>query len=234
MQDDESRKETLTTKFPIPITSNLMKDAQAVFDPSCIRHKLAWGKEVIWQIFLETHNLGHFKGHTLIEFAPIHAIAPPHLKQTKKVSLSLMWVIEQLRGMSSSQQIILKPGALVFLQDTFHALHISNPRLPIMFGIIGGMAWAEPGYQVHYFVILTQTNTYSPVDYPVKYSIIALPTFYLDSNRPSMILSPLLIGQCQVHDTELWARPLHIGESKFDGTIMREDEVKEKESQVTG
>ena len=154
IQDDEAHKETSTTNLPITITSNLMEDAQIVFDPSHIRRELVWGDEVIWQTFLETHNLGRFKDRTFIEFAPFHAIAPPHLKRTKKVSLSLVWVIERLRGISSSQQIILKPGALVFLQDTFHAFHISNPCLPSMFGIIGGMAWAEPGYQIHYFVIL--------------------------------------------------------------------------------
>jgi hypothetical protein len=143
-------------------------------------------------------------------------------------------VIEWLRGISSSQQTILKPRALVFLQDTFHALHISNPRLPSVFGIIRGMAWAKPSYQIYYFVILAQTNAYLPISYPVKYSIIALPTFYLDPNRPPIILSPLLISQHQFHDTDFWACPLCIGETEFDGTIMREDEVEKKESQVIG
>jgi hypothetical protein len=117
-----------------------MNDARTVFDPSCIRCELIWGDETIWQTFLETLNLGHFKGRTLIDFSPFHAIAPQHLKRTKKVSLSLVWVIERLRGVSLSQPIILKPGAFVFLQDTFHTLCISNLCLPSMFGMIGGMA----------------------------------------------------------------------------------------------
>jgi hypothetical protein len=109
-----------------------------------------------------------------------------------------MQVIERLRRMSSSQPIILKPGALVFLQDTFHALHISNPHLPSMFEIIGGMAWAEPAadYQIHYFTIIVQSNIYPPVKYPIIYSIIAILTFYLDPNWSSVILLLPLIGQC--------------------------------------
>jgi hypothetical protein len=133
-------------------------------------------------MFFETLNLGRFKGRTLIYFSSFHAIAPQHLKQTKKVSLSLVRVIERLRGVSSFQPIILKPGAFVFLQDTFHTLCILNLRLPSMFGMIGGMAWAEPGYQIHYFTVIAQSNVYLPVNDSIIYSIIAIPTFYLDPN----------------------------------------------------
>jgi hypothetical protein len=234
MQDNESHKKISTTNLPITITSDLIDDARAVFDPSRIRRELVWGDETIWQTFLETQSLGRFKGRTLVDFSPFHAIAPQHLKRTKKVSLSLVWVIERLRGMSSSQPIILKPGAFVFLQDTFRALHISNPRLPSMFGMIGGMAWAEPGYQIHYFTVIAQSNVYPPVDYPIIYSIVAIPTFYLDPNRSPAILSSPSIGQRQIRDTNLWARPLRIGETEFDGTIMREEEAREKEGQVDG
>jgi hypothetical protein len=118
------------------------------------------------------------------------------------VSLSLVWVIEQLRGISSSQQTIIKLRALVFLQDTFYALLISNPCLLSMFGIIGGMAWAKPSYQIYYFVILAQTNIYLPISHPVKYLIITLPTFNFDPNQPPIILSPPLTGQHQFCDTD--------------------------------
>jgi hypothetical protein len=234
IQDSRSHKETSTMNFPITITPDLMNDAQAIFNPSCIRRELTWGDENIWQTFLETQNVGHYKGHTLIDFSPFHAITPQHLKQTKKVSLLLVWVTEQLRGILSSQPIILKPGAFVFLQDIFHALHISNPRLPSMFGIIGGMVWVEPGYQIHYFTVIAQSNIYPPIEYPITHSIIAILTFYLDSNRSSVILLLLLIGQRRICDTSLWARPLCVGETEFDGTIMREEEAREKESQVDG
>jgi len=233
-QDDESHREASTTNLPITITPHLIDDARTVFDPSRIRREMIWGDETIWQTFFETRNLGRFKGHTLIDFSPFHAIAPQHLKRTKKVSLSLVWVIERLRGVSLSQPIILKPGAFVFLQDTFHALRISNPRLPSMFGMIGGMAWAEPGYQIHYFTVIAQSNVYPPVDDPIIYSIIAIPTFYLDPDRLPVILSLPSIGQRQMRNTNLWARPLRLGEAEFDGTVMKEEEAREKEGQLDG
>jgi hypothetical protein len=94
MQNNRSHKETFTTNFRITITPDLINDAQAIFDPSRIKCKLTWGNENIWQTFLKTQNVGCYKGHTLIDFSPFHAIAPQHLKQTKKFSLSLVWVIE--------------------------------------------------------------------------------------------------------------------------------------------
>jgi hypothetical protein len=232
IQDEGSHKEVSMTNLPITITPHLINDARTVFDPSGIRCEMIWGDETIWQTFFETCNLGRFKGCTLVDFSPFHTIALQHLKRTKKVSLSLVWVIERLRGVSLSQPIILKPEAFIFLQDTFHTLRISNPHLPSMFRMISGMAWAEPGYQIHYFTVIVQSNVYPPVNDPIIYSIIAIPTFYLDPDRLPVILSLPSIGQRQIHDTNLWARPLRLGEAEFDGTIMREEEAKEKEGQL--
>jgi hypothetical protein len=103
-----------------------------------------------------------------------------------------------------------------------------------MFGMIGGMAWAEPSYQIHYFTVITQSNVYPPVNDPIIYSIIAIPTFYLNPDQLPVILSLPSIGQHQIHDMNLWARPLRLGEAEFDGTVMREEEAREKEGQPNG
>jgi len=100
--------------------------------------------------------------------------------------------------------------------------------------MIDGMAWAEPGYQIHYFTVIAQSNIYPPVNDPIRYSIIAIPTFYLDPDRLPVILSLPSIGQRQMRNTTLWARPLHLGEAEFDGTVMREEEAREKEGQFDG
>jgi hypothetical protein len=103
-----------------------------------------------------------------------------------------------------------------------------------MFRMIGGMAWAEPGYQIHYFTVIMPSNVYPPVNDPIICSIIAIPTFYLDPDWPPVILSLPSIKQHQICDMNLWAHPLCLGEAKFDGTIMREEEAKEKEGQLDG
>jgi hypothetical protein len=56
------------------------------------------------------------------------------------------WIIKRLWEILSSQLINVKMGALVCLQDTVPALNPINPCLPTVWGIIGGLAQAEPGY----------------------------------------------------------------------------------------
>jgi hypothetical protein len=102
------------------------------------------------------------------------------------------WVIEWLWGIFSPQLINVKTRALICLQDTAPALDPINPCLPTIWGIVGGLAWAEPGYQIHHFVVIAQSSTYPPTQETEERSLISIPTFYLDPDRSHITLSPPL------------------------------------------
>ena len=129
------------------------------------------------------------------------------------------WVIEQLQGILSPQPINVKMGALVCLQDTVPALNPTNPCLATIWRIIGGLAQAEPGYQIHHFIVIAQSQTYSPTRETEERSLISISTFYLDPDRPRITLSPPLIRQHHVSGTDLWACPLHKRWKKLDKTL---------------
>src|SRR6267154_1416804 len=107
-------------------------------------------------------------------------------------------LIEQLQGILSPQPINVKTGALVCLQDTVPALNPMSPCLPTVWGIVEGLAWAEPEYQIYHFIIIAQSSTYPPPQETDTKSLISIPTFYLNPDRPRTILSPPLIKQHHV------------------------------------
>jgi hypothetical protein len=83
------------------------------------------------------------------------------------------------------------------------------------------LARAEPGYQIHHFVVIAQSSTYPPTQKIEEGSLIAIPTFYLDPDRPRIVLSPPSIGQRHIPGTDLWARPLRMKEKKAEETVEK-------------
>jgi hypothetical protein len=81
---------------------------------------------------------------------------------------------------------------------------------------VGGLAQAEPGYQIHHFIIITHSSTYPPTLETEVHPFIAIPTFYLDPDQLHFTLSPPLIGQRPISGTDLWACPLHKGEKEVN------------------
>jgi hypothetical protein len=126
----------------------------------------------------------------------------------------------------------MEPRPPTLLQDpwhpqpttpTVHAFSLTHPRLPTIWGIVGRLARAELGYQIHHFIIITHSSTHPPTPETEIHPFIAIPTFYLDPDRPRFALSPPLSGQRPVSGTDLWARPLHKRERKVNETIEREE-----------
>jgi hypothetical protein len=208
---------------PIPITPTLLLNAHTALNPCLIKRERLLGDSTVWELFLKPRSSGHGIGHSLLNYSPFHAIAPQELKNTKEKFFTRTWVIERLWGFLFPQPICVKTGALVCLQDTIHVFSLTDPRLPTVWGIVGGLAWAEPGYQIHHFIIIAQSLTYPSTPETEIHLFIAILTFYLDPDRPCFVLSPPLIGQCPVSGTDLWARPLRKREREVDETIEREE-----------
>jgi hypothetical protein len=81
------------------------------------------------------------------------------------------------------------------------------------------LAQAEPGYQIHHFIVIVQSSTYLPTQETEERSLISIPTFYLDPDQPCIILSPLSIKQRHIPGTDLWAHPSRKREKKVDETV---------------
>jgi hypothetical protein len=77
----------------------------------------------------------------------------------------------------------------------------------------------EPGYQIHHFVVIAQSMIYPPTQETEERSLISIPTFYLDPDRPRIVLSPPSIGQRHIPGTDLWACLLCKRERKVDETV---------------
>jgi len=204
--------------FPIPVTPILLAEARAALNPHLIKREPLLGDRTVWELFLKPHSACQNFGHSLLDYTPFHAISPQDLKRVMKEPFTRTWIIERLRGIPSSQPIIMKTGVLVCLQDTVHAFSHTNPHLPTVWGVIGGLARAEPGYQTHHLIIIAQSSTYPPTHQPKKGSLISIPNFYHDPGQPPVTLSPPSIGQCYVPGMNLWARPLRKRE-KDEGMV---------------
>jgi hypothetical protein len=68
---------------------------------------------------------------------------------------------------------------------------------------VDGLAQAEPGYQIHHFIVIAQSLTYPPTPETEIHPFIAILTFYLNPDQPRFVLSPPLIGKCPVFETDL-------------------------------
>jgi hypothetical protein len=95
-----------------------------------------------WELFLKPHSACQNFGHLLLDYTPFHAISPQDFERVKEEPFTCTWIIERLRGIPSSQPIIMKTGALVCLQETVHAFSRTNSCLPTVWGVIGGLARA--------------------------------------------------------------------------------------------
>jgi hypothetical protein len=182
------------------------------------------GDNIVWELFLKPHSSSHGIGHSLLNHSPFHAIAPQDLKDTEEEFFTHTWVIESLQEFLFPQPIYVKMAALVCLQDTVHVFNLTNPHLLTIWEIVGGLARTEPGYQIHHFIIITHSSTYPPTPETEIHPFIAIPSFYLDPDWPCFALSPSLIGQRPVSDTNLWAHPLCKREKEVNKTIERERE----------
>jgi len=220
-QSDEPSTEPLTLLPPIPISPTLLVNARTALNPHHIKREPLLGDPFVWELFLKPLAAGYNVGHSLFDYAPFHAIAPRDLDESEKGSFTRTWIVERLRGIISPQLINVKTGALVCLQDTTPALDPIDPCLPTVWGIVGGLARAEPGYQIHHFVVIAQSSTYPPTQKIEEGSLIAIPTFYLDPDRPRIVLSPPSIRQRHIPGTDLWARPLRMKEKKAEETVEK-------------
>jgi hypothetical protein len=80
-----------------------------------------------------------------------------------------------------------------------------TPCLPTIWGIVSGLAWAKPAYQIHHFIIIAQSLTYPPIHEAETKSLISIPNFYLDPDQLVIKLASPLIRQHHVPGAELWA-----------------------------
>ena len=181
-QNDEPSTDPFSLIPSIPITPTLLLNAHAALNPYLIKCEPLLGDTTVWELFLKPHSASYGIGHSLFDYSPFHAISPRDLKDSKEEFSTCTWVIEHLRGSLFPQSICVKAGALVCLQDTIHAFGLTDPRLPTIWGIVGGLAQAKPGYQIHYLIIIAQSLTYPPTHEPEKGLLISIPTFYLDQS----------------------------------------------------
>jgi hypothetical protein len=222
-QSDDPSVEPFTLIPSIPITPTLLLNTHTALNSYLIKRKRLLGDNTVWKLFLKPHSSSHGIGHSLLDYSPFHTIAPQDLKDTEEEFFTCTWVIEKLWGFFSPQPIYIKTGALVCLQNTVHAFSLTHPRLLTIWGIVGGLAWAEPRYQIHHFIIIAHSLTYPPTSETEIHPFITILTFYLDPDQPCFALSPPLIRQRPVSGTNLWARPLCKREREVNETIEREE-----------
>jgi len=163
-----------------------------------------------------------FKGHTLIDFPPF-THCPQASKRQRGFTFTLWWWAT--KRVSLSQPIILKPGAFVSSR-TFMPFASQIHVYPLC------SEWSVewPGwacYQIHYFTVIAQSNVYPPVDDPIIFPL----SQYLPLPRPwSASCNPFaaINRTTSVRNTNLWARPLRLGEAEFDGLSWKKKRLGER------
>jgi len=78
------------------VTPTLLADARAVLNPHLIKREPLLGDSTVWELFLKPHSACQNFGHSLLNYAPFHAISPQDLKRVMEEPFTRTWIIERL------------------------------------------------------------------------------------------------------------------------------------------
>jgi hypothetical protein len=94
---------------------------------------------------------------------------------------AIIWRLEELKGKSPLKPVKIVQGMCICLQDTYLVNNPSFPQLPTIWGMSAcGIAWAEPGLEIHYLFIHISSTLIPPAPIYSERILVAIPNKYLD------------------------------------------------------